>query len=100
MAIIKFPFKVIAAVLVFILTIIVSLFKFLFCYAVVVLNIISAICVIIGVVLMIMDDSIRNGAIIVFIAFLISPLGIPRIVDWLIDKLDDLNEFLKDFLRS
>lgn len=98
LTLIKLLFKLIAALLVAVLTIVVSILKFLFCFAVVVLNIISGIFLIIGVITLIMDNT-TNGIIIIVIAFLISPFGIPRIVDWLIDKLDDINEALKNFIK-
>lgn len=34
------------------------------------------------------------------LSFLISPLGLPNIADWLIDKVDALNYSLRDFIMS
>lgn len=41
---------------------------------------------------------VQNGSGALFIgvlAFLISPYGLPRLAEWLIDKLDDLNFTIK-----
>ena len=91
--------KIIAAPFVIILTPTVALLTFLFCYAVAALNIISGIATLLGAV-MLFAYSVTNGVIILVIAFLLSPLGIPAIAEWLIDKLDDVNYSLKNFIVS
>ena len=92
-------FKILAAPIVLILTITVAVLTFLFCYAVVALNIISVIGVVIGVTALITHHT-TNGIILLILAFLISPVGIPAIAGWLIGKLDALNYSLKDFITS
>lgn len=91
--------KIIAAPFVVILTPTVALLTFLFCYAAAVLNIISGIGALLGAVALFSHQTV-NGCIILFLAFLLSPLGLPAIAEWLIDKLDDLNYSLKDFITS
>jgi hypothetical protein len=92
-------FKIFAIPFVIILTPLVALLTFLFCYAVIVLYIISGIGVLLGVVGLITGQT-TNGLILLGIAFLISPFGIPAIASWLVSKLDDLNYSLKNFITS
>ena len=44
--------------------------------------------------------SITAKISLLVIAFLISPFGIPAVVDWIIDLCDDFNCSLKDFITS
>jgi len=92
-------FKILVAPLVPVLTITVAMLNFLFCYAVVVLHFISGIGVLLGVVALITHKT-TNGIILLILAFLLSPVGIPAIAGWLIDKMDDLNYSIKDFITS
>jgi hypothetical protein len=41
-----------------------------------------------------------GGVIFLALSFLISPLGIPAIAEWLIEKLYDINYSLRDFITS
>jgi len=92
-------FKIFAVPFVIVLTPLVALLSFLFCYAVIVLHIISGIGVLLGVVGLITGQT-SNGLILLGLAFLISPFGIPAIAGWLVDKLDDLNYSLKNYITS
>lgn len=38
--------------------------------------------------------------ILLLLGFLISPLGLWTVVEWLIDRLADLNYFLKDYVMG
>jgi len=99
MKIIKIPFKIIAAPFVVVLTLSVAIMKFLFCYAVAVMNIVSMLFVLMGVVTLFVDNKV-NGCIILGLAFLVSPFGIPAIADWFIDMIDGINDSLRDFIMS
>jgi hypothetical protein len=44
--------------------------------------------------------SVPGGIAWMFIAFLISPLGLPRFAEWLIEKVDDINQSIKCFIAS
>ena len=92
-------FKIIAAPFVVILTILGAFLSFIFGLATAALNIISVIVALLGIVTLITGQT-TNGIIILVIAFLLSPVGLPAIVDWLIDKLYDLNYSLRDFITS
>ena len=91
--------KIIAAPFVVILTPLVAILTFVFCYAAAALNIVSGIGVIIAVCIM-FGYNFTHGCVVLFLAFLISPFGLPKIAEWLIDKLDDLNYSLKNFITS
>jgi hypothetical protein len=91
--------KIFAVPFVIILTPLVALLSFLFCYAVIVLHIISGIGVLIGDITL-MTGQTFNGLILLGLAFLISPFGIPAIAGWMVDKLDDLNYSLKNFITN
>lgn len=99
MSIVKLPFKIIAAPLVVILTIAVAVFTFLFCWASTLLEIVSGIGVLLSIVLFFIGQ-ILGGCVFLLLSLLISPLGLPAIADWLIDKVDALNYSLRDFIMS
>lgn len=99
MSFIKLLFKIIAAPLVVILTVTVAVSTFLFCWASTFLQIISGIGVLLAIVLFFIGQTL-GGGVFLFLAFLLSPLGLLAIADWLIDKVDDLNDLLRDFIMS
>ena len=41
-----------------------------------------------------------QGIVLIIMGFLLSPFGLHALADWLIDKLDDLNCSLKDFVMG
>jgi len=91
--------KIIAAPFVVVLTALVAIMTFLFCYAVAALNVVSAIGVLLGAVTLIAGQT-TNGIILLVLAFLLSPFGLPAVAGWLLEKLDDLNFTLKNFITS
>lgn len=99
MKVIKLLFKIITAPLVVLLTITIPIFIFLFSYAAAILQVVSGIGVLISIVLLISGETLGFG-VFLFLSFLISPLGIPAIAEWLIDKLQSLNSSLRFFIAS
>jgi len=91
--------KIIAAPFVVVLTISWAVLTFLFCWAAKLMEIASGIAGILAVILLV-TKQITGGIVFGIIAFLISPLGIPFVAGWLIDKLDDLNYTLKEFIAN
>jgi len=91
--------KIIAAPFVVILTITGACLAFLFGFASVVLNIVSGIGALLGFVTLITGQT-TNGIIILVLAFLLSPVGLPAVAEWLIGKLYDLNYSLRNFITS
>jgi len=91
--------KILAAPFVVALTVIWALMTFLFCWAELILKIASGIGCLLAIVLFIIGQT-TGGIVFAIIAFLISPVGIPAIAGWLIDKIDDLNFSLRSFITG
>lgn len=43
--------------------------------------------------------SVKNGFILLFVAFLVSPMGIPMIAVWLLEKVQTVNSALQNIGR-
>lgn len=93
-------FKIIAAPFVVVLTVLIAVFTFLFAISQWVLDFVCGIAVLIGIALMILCRDLVGGGVFLGIGFLVSPVGLPTIVEWLIDKLNDLNYSLRDFITG
>lgn len=91
--------KILAAPFVVVLTVSWALLVFLFCWAETLLGYASGLSGLIALVLFIMGQTV-GGIVFAVIAFLISPVGLPTIASWLIDRLDDLNSALKGFITT
>lgn len=91
--------KITAVPFVVALTIIVPGLTFLFCYAATFVAIVSGIGVIISVAFFITRETL-GGCVFLILSFLISPLGIPAIAEWLIDRLNGLNYLLRDYIMG
>jgi hypothetical protein len=95
----KILFKLIAVPFMLALTVTVPVLTFLFCYAVTFLEIVSGIGTLIGVIMLFAVGKF-DGCVILALSFLISPLGIPAIAKWLIDRLNGLNYLLRDYIMG
>ena len=91
--------KILAAPFIVILTILWAVLVFVFCWAETILQYVSGLVGVIAILLFFMGQT-TGGIVFIIIAFLISPVGIPAIANWLIDKLDDINDALKSFMRT
>ena len=91
--------KILAAPFVVVLTISWAFLVFLFCWAETILQFISGIAGLVTLALFIMGQT-TGGIVLAVVAFLISPVGLPLVAKWLIDKLDDLNDALKGFITT
>jgi len=91
--------KILAAPFVVALTVMWAALVFVFCWAEKILHLASGIAGLAAVVLFIAKQT-TGGIIFAVVAFLISPVGIPAIAEWLIDKLDDMNDALKGFITT
>jgi len=91
--------KILAAPFVVALTVSWALLVFVFCWAEMILQYVSGIAGLVSLILFIIGQT-TGGIVFIVIAFLISPVGIPAIAKWLIDKLDDLNDALKCFITT
>ncbi|WP_050618712.1 CD1845 family protein [Intestinimonas massiliensis (ex Afouda et al. 2020)] len=91
--------KILAAPVMVIAMILAALINFLFCVAYAFCYVICVILVILSVLLFITGET-TGGIVFIILAFLFSPFGIPAIAEWLVLKLNDLKENLKDFITS
>lgn len=44
--------------------------------------------------------SVKNGAILLVLAFLISPMGLPMLAVWILGKLQGVNAAMKNFIHG
>ena len=91
--------KILAAPFVVILSILWAMLVFLFSVMSGILQIVCGIGALLSIVAFIGGQP-QTGIFLIVISFLISPLGIPIIAEWLIGKLGDLNENLKFFITT
>ena len=91
--------KILAAPFVVVLTVLWAVLVFLFAWGETILKLLSGISGLVAIVMFIAGQT-TTGIFFSVIAFLISPVGIPAISRWLIDKLDDLNDALKRFITA
>ena len=64
-----------------------------------VLGLISMVIALLGVAVLI-TYSPQNGLILLLIAFLISPFGLPKLAFWLLGKVQDLKYAIQDLVYS
>ena len=95
-----FIFKILAAPVVLLLTVLVMVLSFLTSVAAAVLNIVSTVFVVIALFSIFIEKDVGPGVTALVGAFLMSPYGLPALADWLIGKLDGLNESLKGFIAN
>lgn len=93
----KILFKLMVVPFMLVLTIAVPVLTFLFCYAMTFLEVVSGIGVLIGAIMLFTVGKF-DGCVILALSFLISPLGIPAIAEWLIDRLNGLNYLLRNYI--
>lgn len=58
------------------------------------LRLVSGIIGILGIAVLVMYSP-KNGLILLTIAFLVSPMGLPMLAVWVLDRLQDVSGFLK-----
>ena len=91
--------KILAAPFVVALTVSWVLLVFVFCWAEMILQYVSGLAGLVALILFIIGQT-TGGVVFLVIAFLISPVGLPAVAKWLIDKLNDLNDALKCFITT
>ena len=92
-------FKILAAPFVVVLTVSWAVLFFVFCFAETILSWVSALAGILAIVFFI-AGMIPNGIVFAVLAFLVSPVGLPAVANWLIDRLGDMNSSLKHFITT
>lgn len=92
-------FKILAAPLVVILAVGTAVLAFLCGVAEWLLDIISGLIVIMAIAFFI-DQQFTNGGIALAMAFVCSPVGLPAVAGWVVEKLVDLDFALRRFITT
>ena len=101
MKLFRFLLKVISLPFILALSIINPFLTFLLCFSAGVTSFVSTLLAGIGILMWVTgSNSLFHSAAIVIMAFLISPFGIPRVVEGIVELLYGLNDSLKGFVRS
>ena len=97
MKILKYLLMIITAPVIFVLTLFVWLCTGLIYISSLVLGLLSTVIALLGVAVII-TYSPQNGVILLVIAFLISPMGLPLVAIWLLGKVQDLKFAIQDWM--
>ena len=92
----KLILKIIAAPVVVVLTVAIWMCVGIVYVSGLVLGLISMVITVLGVAVLI-TYSPQNGIILLVIAFLLSPFGLPQLAFWLLGKVQDLKFVIQDF---
>ncbi|TEB05601.1 hypothetical protein Psch_02642 [Pelotomaculum schinkii] len=96
----KIIFKIIAIPFIIALSITVAFLYFIFCVSEWICTVAAVILAALGVLIFITGGPTLNGVAMLILGFLISPLGLRAVIEWFIDRLADLNCFLKDYVMG
>lgn len=91
----RFLLKIICAPVVAALAIIAWFFAFLLNLSAVVFGIAGTVFGILGAIIL-FTDSVMNGVIVLVIAFLVSPFGLPMLAAWLVGRIQQLRFAIQD----
>lgn len=91
----KIILKILFAPIIIVLAVVTWFLTFLVQASGTILGIVSALLVVLGVAVMILDNT-KNGIIVIVIAFLVSPYGIPLLAAKLVGQLHRFRLWLKD----
>ena len=91
----RFLLKLLAAPVVLALTLFVWLCMGVLYLSSLVLRVISTIVGLLGLAVLV-TYSVQNGIILLVIAFLVSPMGLPMAAAWLVGKVQDLRYAIQD----
>jgi len=94
MLFVKVILKILAFPLIAVLTLLVPFCSFLLACSGLFFGIASFIAFLLGAGVLFMGN-IWAGILILVLAFLVSPFGLPMLAEWLVDKLDDLKYTLR-----
>ena len=95
--ILKLPLKIIMSPVILSLTLFVWICVGIVYVSGLVLGLISMVVALLGVAVLI-TYSLQNGIILLVIAFLISPYGLPMAAIWLLGKVQDLKFIIQDLV--
>lgn len=91
----KFLLKILFAPVIVILTLIIWTFALILRLSAWVFGIIGTISGILGLAILLLD-SVTNGIIVLVIAFLVSPVGLPMLAAWTIGQMQRFRYFVQD----
>lgn len=91
----KFLLKILFAPVIVILTLIIWTFALILRLSAWVFGIIGTIFGILGLAILLLD-SVTNGIIVLVIAFLVSPVGLPMLAAWTIEQMQRFRYFVQD----
>ena len=93
----KIILKILALPIIGILSLLVAFCTFALAISGAVLGVVSVIVFLLAL-LMTFTWTVPGGIAWMLVAFLISPMGLPRFAEWLVEKVGDVNGLLKDFV--
>ena len=91
----KFLLKILFAPVIAILTLTIWLFALILRLSAWVFGIIGTILGLLGLAILLLD-SVTNGIIVLVIAFLVSPVGLPMLAAWTIGQMQRFRYFVQD----
>lgn len=93
----KLLLKILAAPVILALTLFVWLCSGVLYLSATILGLLSTVISLLGFIVLI-TDSLKNGIILLIIAFLVSPMGLPMAAAWLLGKVQSFKYFLQDHI--
>ena len=91
----KFLLKILFAPVIVILTLVIWLFALILRLSAWVFGIIGTILGLLGIAILLLD-SVTNGIIVLVIAFLVSPIGLPMLAAWTIGQMQRFRYLVQD----
>ena len=94
----KLLLKILAAPVIVVLTVFVWVCVLILHISALILGLAGTVVALLGLAVLI-ADSVKNGIILLVIAFLLSPFGLPMLAVRVLGLLQDVNYALRDFIR-
>ena len=91
----KFVLKILFAPVIAVLVVLVSALALILSLSAWVFGIASTILGILGLAVLLLDNA-ANGGIILVIAFLVSPIGLPMLAAWMLGQIQRFRYFIQD----
>jgi hypothetical protein len=91
----RFLFKIVLFPITMVLSIVVGVCRFVCGFSGAVLGVISILLLTLALLTLILLKEPGGALTTAIIAFVVSPYGIPKLAEWLVDRLEDLNDAVK-----
>ena len=91
----KFVLKILFAPVIAVLVVLVSVLALILNLSAWVFGIVSTILGVLGLAVLLLDNVV-NGVIILVIAFLVSPIGLPMLAAWMLGQIQRFRYFIQD----